>query len=100
MTLDKRITVGNILTMISFFVAGLVFVLTTQAASVRAVSAVSELAPRVEINESRIEVNADAIALLQNASVTRGEDMEYLTEVVRAIAVAVKAEIPIKSPSK
>ena len=93
MSLDKRITLGNILTIISFVVVGLSFAFATRTTSVEAAESVKNLVPKVE-------ANTEAVRALKVASENRSNDMIYLTDVVRAIAVAVDAEIPIRDPSK
>ena len=92
MTFDKRITLGNILTIISFVVIGLLFVFTTRITSVNAAESVKGLVPRVQ-------ANTIAVQELKVISENRSQDMIYLTQVVRAIAIAVDAEIPIKDPT-
>jgi len=92
MVFDKRITLGNVLTIISFFVIGVLFALTTRVTSVNAAESVKNLTPKVI-------ANTQAVQELQKISENRSQDMIYLTQVVRSIAVAVKAEIPIKDPS-
>jgi len=92
MIFDRRITLGNILTILSFVAIGLIFVITTRTTSVEAAESVRNLAPRVS-------ANTQAVRNLQIISENRSEDMKYLTAVVRSIAVKVDAEIPIKEPT-
>jgi len=59
---------------------------------VNAADAVANLEPRVAQNTALIRD-------LEDMSDHRGEDIQYITDVVKAIADAVDAKIPIKDPS-
>lgn len=98
MTFDKRITLGNVLTIVSFFAIGLAFVFTTRSTAVEAAQSSEKNAGLISQNTDAIRTNTEAIDELQHASDNSSKDMEYLTIVVQAIADAVDAKIPIREP--
>jgi hypothetical protein len=93
MTFDKRITLGNVLTIISFAIVGFMFIFTSNATALDASEKVSVLEPKVN-------ANTVAVTRLTTVSDNRSDDIKYLTLVVKAIADAVDADIPIKDPTE
>jgi hypothetical protein len=93
MMFDKRITLGNLLTILSFFFIGITFALSVSATSVSNRESIDILVPKVD-------ANTQAVLRLEEKSADRADDIQYITDVVKAIADKVDAKIPIKDPSK